>query len=335
MLIEALDFYYENDVKFKPSAKPAFRAIQLVNNYMSESVGPTARVSAFSPLRQRDFMTWCMNKHGHKAGTITRNLSVYSAAFGFCTKTQIVKDGFGRSKEVLLLDSAPRVVTQMSQVVKLTELPESAPRDWLPSFEQLGQFIDAIDVRKENLFRFVMLALNTWARPEAIIDFRLKAQVDWAFGVLDLNPPGRQQNKKRRPKIRLTDNLTDWLRHWDADAPLTWDEQPIATMKRTFKRHAIDCGLPNFTQYTLRHFMATQVRRAKPPVSKEQRDVWLGHTDGRTAGWYEHLDPEFLEDARRATDSIIEHLQQFTRRPLSARKSRAKPSLRVVSGKGD
>jgi len=213
------------------------------------------------------------------------------------------------------------------------ELPESSPREWIPSFEEFGRFIDAIDVRQENLFRFVMLALNTWARPEAIIDFRTEGQVNWVFGVVDLNPPGRRQTKKHRPKIKLTENLTDWLRHWGAPAPLLWNGQPVTTMKKTFKRHAIACGLPHFTQYGIRHFMATWVRRAKPVVSKEQRDVWLGHDDRRTASWYEHNDPDFLEDARRATDWIIEELQLHTRRPLSARKLRAKASIQLVHSK--
>ncbi|MBR1154520.1 hypothetical protein [Bradyrhizobium sp. JYMT SZCCT0428] len=333
LLSAALDFYYENDVKLKPSAKPAFRAIQLVIEYATAKIGPTARVSAFSKIQQREFMRWCVKTYDHKAGTIARNLSVVSAAFGFGTRSQIVRDGFGIEKEVLLLDETPRVVTQMSEVVALTELPESAPRDWLPSFEEFGRFIDAIDARQENLFRFVVIALNTWARPEAIIDFRPKAQVDWSFGLVDLNPPGRRQNKKRRPKIKLTDNLTGWLQHWNTDAPMTWDGKPVTTMKKTFKRHAEACGMPNFTQYTVRHFMATHARQIKPPVSKEQRDVWLGHADSRTAKWYEHRDPEFLEDARRATDSLIEELQRFTTRALSTRKLRAKSSFSVVQGK--
>jgi hypothetical protein len=141
--------------------------------------------------------------------------------------------------------------------------PEENPRiaDWLPSFEEFGRFIDAIDVRQENLFRFTMLALNTWARPEAIIDFRADKQINWSAGLLDLTPPHRRQTKKFRPQIRLTDNLTDWLRHWKTlpqrgvseddgfSAPMVWDGPPVTTMKKTFKRHAVDCGLPNYSGY--------------------------------------------------------------------------------------
>ena len=279
MILPALDHYYENDIRHKPSAKPAFRAMQLTTEFIGEKLGSAAVVSSFSLVRQREFMRWSVDKYQHSAGTISRNLSVVNAAFRFGCKPQIVRDGFGNEIEVTLLDSAPPVVTQPKEVARLTALPESTPRDWLPSFEQFGAFIDKIDVRQENLFRFVIMALNTWARPEAIIDLRKAAQIDWPFGVVDLNPLGRRQTKKFRPKIKLTENLGDWLRHWDCDAPMIWNEKPVTTMKQTFKRHAVACGLPHFTQYTIRHFMATYVRQAKPPVSKEQRDNWLGHND--------------------------------------------------------
>ena len=71
LLMAALDFYYENDVKLKPSAKPAFRAMQLLAEYIIEKIGPDARVSAFAQLRQRDFMRWCAEKHQHSAGTVS------------------------------------------------------------------------------------------------------------------------------------------------------------------------------------------------------------------------------------------------------------------------
>jgi hypothetical protein len=113
---------------------------------------------------------------------------------------------------------------------------------------------------------------------------------------------------------------------------MTWDDEPITTIKKTFARHAEDCGLPNFSPGTIRHFMATMVRREKPPVSKEQRDVWLGHDEKRTANSYESFDPEYLNGCVQATESIIAQLQTHTKRPPSACKLRAKPSLRGVEG---
>jgi hypothetical protein len=129
MISVALDHYYENDVKAKPSADPAFRAISLVNEYLAEKLGSTASVSAFGPIRQREFMQWCVERHNHSAGTIARNLSVVSAAFRFGKRLSVIKDGFGNDQEIQLLDSAPDVVTQANRVAELTKLPESAPRD--------------------------------------------------------------------------------------------------------------------------------------------------------------------------------------------------------------
>jgi integrase len=331
MISVALDHYYEHDIKAKPSANIAFRAVILVNEYLAEKIGPTAAVSTFGPIRQKEFMSWSAAKYGHSAGTIARNLSVVSAAFRFGKRLSIIKDGFGNEQEIQLLDTAPDVVTQSTRVADLISIPDSTPRDWLPTFKELGGFIDAIDKRQENLFRFVILALNTWSRPEALIDFRM-AQVDREFGTLDLNPRGRRQTDKYRPTIRLTDNLAGWLDYWRSDAPLIWDGAPITTMKKTFKRHALACGFERFTQDTIRHFMATYVRRSKPPVSQEQRDAWLGHNKKRTANWYEHNDPEFLIDAKIATDSILRELQEYSGRPLFACKARAKLSFRTING---
>lgn len=340
-LLVALDHYYENDVKDKPSGEQAFRAIKIMKDFLTAKLLPTATVSSFGPLRQREFMTWCREHYEHSANTIARNLSVVSAAFRFGKRVVVIKDGFGRAEEIQLLDMAPDVVTQAKRVAELIDLPAPTPREWLPTFEEFGRFIDKIDKRQENLFRFVMLALNTWARPDTIIHFRDTPEtVNRRFGTLDLNPPGRRQTIKYRPKIRLTDNLAGWLDEWAKDeigegqerAPMMWDGAPISTIKKTFKRHADDCGLPNFSPGTIRHFMATMVRREKPAVSKEQRDVWLGHDEKRTANSYESFDPDYLTECMQATERVIAKVQACTKRHLSACKLRAKPEFKVVAG---
>ncbi|WP_234186459.1 hypothetical protein [Shinella sp. NM-101] len=295
-------------------------------------------VSSFGPIRQREFMQWCRSEHDHSAAYIARVLSVVSAAFRFGKRVVVVTDRLGNEHEVQLLDMAPDVVTQAKRVAELIDIPEPKERDWLPTFEEFGRFIDAIDRRKENLFRFVIIALNTWARPSTILDFRdNEATVNRRFGTIDLNPPGRRQTIKYRPKIRLTSNLRGWLDHWreenpDAVAPMTWDGAPIDAIKRTFVRHAEECGLPEFTPGLIRHFMSTMVRREKPPVSKEQRDVWLGHDEKRTANAYEAFDPDYLADCMRATESVMRKLQKHTRRPLFSCKLPASGGLVVIEG---
>src|SRR5690606_13286599 len=70
----------------------------------------------------------------------------------------------------------------------------------------------------------------------------------------------------------------------------------------------------------------------KAAVSKEQRDVWLGHDEKRTANAYEASDPDYLADCMRATESVIQKLQKHTRRSLFSCKLPASGGLRVIEG---
>lgn len=358
-IVRALDHYYENDVQHKPSADQAFNAILLIQQFLkSLRMNSAPTVASFGPIRQIEFMKWCRDTHGHSPSYIARNLSVLSAAFRFGKRVVVITDQLGNKHEVQLLDMVPDVVTQGPRVAELIGAPAPKARDWLPTYEEFGAFIDSIDKRQENLFRFVILSLNTWARPQTVLDFRdIDAVVNRRFGVLDLNPPGRRQTVKYRPKIRLTDNLRGWLDHWKdesgkrlghnggptldlsghdcAGAPMVWDGKPISAIKRTFVRQAADCGLEDFTPGTIRHFMATMVRQQKPRVSMEERDVWLGHDEKRTANAYEAFDPDYLSDCMQATERVISELQKHTKRPLFACKLPAKPALTVIEGGKD
>jgi hypothetical protein len=123
-------------------------------------------------------------------------------AFRLGAALQRITDGLGKESEVVLLEHHPTVTTDRNKVAELLDLPDPSPRDWLPTYQQFGRFIDGLGPRQELAFRFIMMALNTWARPEAITDLRVGQQVDFRHRLVDLNPPGRRQNAKRRPVIR-------------------------------------------------------------------------------------------------------------------------------------
>ena len=92
-------------------------------------------------------------------------------------------------------------------------------------------------------------------------------------------------------------------------------------------------NMPEMTCYTLRHFMATNMRRASFSVSKEQRSKWLGHTvneGSKTTDWYETFDPDYLEQPMRATDEIMRKLHKHTRRRLSAPTVRSQGKFRIA-----
>lgn len=179
--------------------------------------------------------------------------------------------------------------------------------------------------------------MNTCARNEAIFDLNITLQVNRAFGIINLNPIGRRQTRKRRPIIRLTENLAGWLDYWGDDSPIKQYQDTVEKRLNLLGKREnevnedrtqvwTDLEMPKMTCYTLRHFMATIMRRASFPVSREQRSRWLGHTvkeGSRTTDNYEKFDPDYLEEPMKATDEIMRKLQNHTRRTLFAPKPEA------------
>jgi hypothetical protein len=50
----------------------------------------------------------------------------------------------------------------------------------------------------------------------------------------------------------------------------------VATVKRAFRRIGTELGLMGFSQYSLRHFMAAQIKKLFRNVPREQRSLWMG-----------------------------------------------------------
>ena len=126
--------------------------------------------------------------------------------------------------------------------------------------------------------------------------------------MIDLAPIGWVPTKKRRPRQPLTGCLAGWLPVWNKEdearraAALAADRTPpelglivykgkrVATVKRAFRRIGAELGLMGFSQYSLRHFMADQIKKLFRNVPREQRSLWMGHVvrDGsRTTANYE------------------------------------------------
>jgi integrase len=319
-----LNHYYETHSDQIPGAKQARRSGALLLTWLLDVRDmPEATAASFSTVWQQEFVHWLATEHGHSVSTISRVMSVIFAAMNHAVK-RIVIETEGQKKEVQLLKFVVPVLYKTAQISKLTDKPEPVARSWLPTWEQMAEFIDGTavmtakgdwDRRHENLFRYLIIALNTWARPAAVLDLNVSTQVNFQGGIIHLNPPGRRQNKKFRPSLPLTDNLRSWLEHWKVDHPVNEKGVPLTTIKKTFRRHAARMGLEHFTPYTLRHFMATNVRRVEGVrVEREQREEWLGHKPQDTTAWYEHFDPEWLREARSATDGIMVRLSAMLKK---------------------
>lgn len=335
LLASVFAFYLNGHVPSIRSQSAARRACSYCQDFMERITKPNPpTVADLTLVQQHSFMRWLASR-GLSAKSISTYMSTIKAAMNYGAKPRIVMDSTGREREARML-SAPHYITDsQTEVCKITGMAPPKPREFLPTVQQMGAFIDAIPERYDHIFRYTIIALNTWARPEAIFDLDVSEQVDFQNGLIDLLPPGKQpQKNKRRPTIRLTDNLRGWLLHWNDAKPIRFQGKPASSIHhRTFRKIAYEAGIPEFVAYGVRHFQATRVRRVSGwTVTREERAQWLGHVDRghRQTEWYEKHDPDYLENVAGAIDAIMTELDQHTARSLWAPGSVAGGRLTVV-----
>jgi integrase len=295
-LAAVLKFYYQEVSDAKPSADMA----RIAGVHILSFWGQTARVSDVTETKQQKFWLWSRDK-GHKPATTTRILTVLSAALRHGVHGPV-----------------PRVVTSNKRVADYQGVPEPQPREWIPTDDQLARYLDSLDDdQSEHVFRYCLIALNTLARPGAILDLA-PPQIDFERGLVNLNPDGRAQNKKRRPIVRLTETLKPWLASWGAGSGpyVSFRGGAVGSVKKTFKRHGDALGFPQLSPYTLRHKMATELAARGVPGETLGRQLGHKSPDLRTTERYIKFDPRHLSEAKTAVEDYMHVLNGLTDREL-------------------
>ena len=340
MTTAALANYIKGHATTIRSESDAIRAGELAKQYLNQHAkAPMAPVSFWTPARQLDFAKWLRETFGHTPASIERRLDVLCSAFNEMTEVKLRKDPFDQDVETALMTHAPKFVYKRDRIAKELKIPPSKPRHTNKTIDDVARVIDAIE--HEHLFRYAILALNTWARPEAIFEFSPRVQRE--SGLIYLNPPDRFQTNKRRATIPETRCLAGWLDYWagvDARArreAVLAGQQPLPEALLIFQgerafsvkkslRTAVDAaGVTKFSPGSFRHFMASKIRPMCRGVTREQRSIWLGHTikeGSRTTDNYEAFEPEFLEDVALGIDFIMQQIQTRCRRDLFAAETR-------------
>lgn len=333
MTVAALANYINDHATTIRTESDAQRAVDLAKEYLEKKVkDPMATVSFWTPSRQLDFAKWLNETYGHAPASIERRLDVICAAFQDMTKVKLRLDPFGQEVETALMTHAPKFVYKRAKIARELKIAPSKPRTNQLTIEDMAKALDAL--KQEHLFRFAILSLNTWARPEAVAD--LDPATQRSRGMIDLNPPGRVETNKRRPLIPETRCLAAWLDHWakiDAEARhaalqagkepnpealLVYQGERVMSVKKALVRNADKVGV-KLSPGRFRHFMSAMVRRMCRNVTREQRSIWMGHVvkeGSQTTGNYEPEDPEFLKDVADATDFVMDEIQKKCQRQI-------------------
>ncbi len=204
------------------SEEYALRVKDLVRDYLAahKLTKETAAVVIWTPSRQLDFAQWLNTTFGHAPSTIARTFAVMSAAFKDAAKVKMRMDVFGRQIEGALMSHSPDFKWNEVKLRKALQLPAKETETFVPTLDEMARFVDALQT--EHLKRWALLALATWARPEAVTDFDPYTQWDRRTNVINLDVKGRVETTKRRARIVCCRTLAGMLDKWMV--PRTFDD---------------------------------------------------------------------------------------------------------------
>lgn len=271
----------------------------------------TQTLAQLTPTRQRAFKAW-LEKRGLSAGYVRR----------------VIGDGKAAINHAWQEGEITRV-----PFIRLPPVAKGYPH-WA-KFDQLVAFLNT--PMPDHLFTYCMIRLNTGCRSDAARDLQ-PFQVDTHAALIDLNPPGRQQTKKFRPVVPLTDFLASYLRALPAEAYYVhWHGKKVGSVKTTWRKVQAAAGLPDwFAPKILRHTVGTELRRRGVPgwdISGQ-----LGHTRGESAPTtenYAKFDPAYLAKAKTAFDDWMRELAaEVPRMRSDATAMPVVHGLRVVDANG-
>lgn len=277
--------YFEHHACKTISAETAKNALHKWADYFHGCV-----VTDLTPVRQKAFIE-SLKRQDYSNGYINRILTTGRAALNYAFKQQEIT---------------------YAPPIQLLKNPQ--PRERILSIEESAAIFNHAD--EPHLFMFCMLAFNTLARPAAILDLS-RFQVDTKNNLIYLNPHGREQTKKHRPTLPITKTLLPWLRGCDESHYVNWRGKPLKSIKTTWRKMRARAGLSgDVIPYTIRHTMATEMRRRGVPGWEVAG--FLGHSssDYSTTERYAKFAPDYLGKGVAAIDGYFDELQGLVSREL-------------------
>ena len=175
---------------------------------------------------------------------------------------------------------------------------------------------DPAHPRRRPLHAFLVASICTLARPDAVFDISTDPKRRQRRGnLIDLNPEGRVQTRKRRPMLPMPAPFAAWLSDVAADkSSKGWlcevAGEPVQSIDTSWKVMLDKLGLPGGREmqpYVVRHSMATLLRdRGATAWDVEGQ---LGHRTAKTTEIY--AVSTLFVTAQTALASIIADLENL------------------------
>ena len=217
-------------------------------------------------------------------GTIRRELGVLTAAYHHAVR-----------KKRLAATAVPHIAPPPPPPAKdrwLTPEDETAllaacPVETTPTKERP-------EPRLTRIYRFVMLAMDTAARKEAL-ETMTWFQVDFDAGTINLNPRDRLQTKKRRSIVPMSARLRAVLERAFKETESGWVLDNPGSIRTSMETLTAKARMEWVTPHVFRHTWATRAARAG--VSMVDVADFLGDDLRTVEKNYRHQSPDFLKGA--------------------------------------
>ena len=270
-IAEILDRYYTGHSDRKPNPSAARRAGSLLLAF----VGRQATVSTLTREKQEAFILHLHCKNGLSVAYISRVMAIIAAAIN---RAEI----------------PAKILTSTAKIAEHLDAPEPEPNGWHPTLEQVAAHVSC--ATSDDVRRFALITLVFAARPEAVRELSGE-QYDHRFNLLSFNPKGRRQTKKHRPTLPVPESFRPLLAAWAEPGG-----KLIGGCRGEWAKTCEATGV-HFPPKALRHFMATEMRKAGVPL--EQRELWMGHRRRATNDLYGQFTPDHLQAARDCADAVL------------------------------
>ncbi len=286
-VLMVLERYYDKRGQYVRSADVIKRAIKRLTKFW-----PDAMVDELTLESQQAFCD-SMMEEGASAGYTQRTHGVLATAINHAWKH--------------------RTITSMPPLLSASDFPETAVRERILTLPEMARLWDT--KVPDHVRLWLILSICTTGRPEAIQDIQ-PFQVNLRDRVLNLNPPGRIQNKKRRPRVPICDALYGWLLPaMQSEYLVNWRGQKISVIRKSFKKAAKEAGMPDIYPYVIRHTMGAELRRRNVP-EREAKGI-MGHiSEGAHERHYGAYRPNYQGEAAKAIDAYCRDVHAAAKRPM-------------------
>lgn len=250
--------------------------------------------------------TRTLGKLGRKVtnGTARRELETLSAALNYAHREKKLKFPItvsfpkrtsSRQRWLTRSEAASLIAGALGFTIVAFDVQTRQPMMWRRTAKPLY-----------HLARFILIALYTGTRREAILQLRWQANTlggwfDLDRGVLYRKGEGEAETNKRRTPAPIADRLLPHLkrsRRLTFARPVEYYGEPVASIKHSWHSARLRAGLDvSVTPHVLRHTCATWLLQKGVPTWEVAG--YLGTSEKVIRDHYGHHAPDFLERARR------------------------------------